>query len=269
MRIISLLLLFLLTVVLFIPACKPSHVEQSAKDTLRDINSEDWKVREKSLVLLGEIGDEDYKPSPELQKELVSLLSDETVAFKTLESTLAKEGKKTNEIIKKRSELFPAGEYDDYIRMLSHYSAINKIDGGLKAIFRLLVETNYKVSPAILTTFGKENIGFFIDKVNSGTQKEREIALCVLSIWSDEHVESEDFDTSIIPQLDTSEKDILKPIFLKQSNDPNYNIRDLVLSGLGNFIQDPAVKKQIEQMASSDNEKFIRNKARRILDKQK
>lgn len=262
-------LLILLSFTLSVVACNQSHIEQLSKDTSRDIKSQDWKVREKSLILLGEIGDEDYKPSPELQKELVSLLSNETVAFKTLESTLAKEGKKTNEILKKRNEMFPSGEYDDYIRTLSHYSAANKIEGGLTALFSLLVETNYKVSPAILTTFGKENLGFFIDKASSGAQKEREIALCVLSIWSNGQIESEDFDTGIIPQLSASEKDILKPIFLKQSNDPNYNIRDLVLSGLGNFIQDPAVKKQIEQMASSDNEKFIRNKARRILDKQK
>lgn len=264
--------LILLSVILSVCACKDSHNkqnEQLAKDASARLHSEDWEERENSLVLLSKIGEEGYKPDFAIQKELLHTLEDEIGKFKTFEDGLVKEGKTVNEIIKERNKRFPGGEYDDYIRMLSQFLAANKTEGGLRALFQLLVETNYKVPPALLTLFGRENLEFFIDKVNIGNKKEREIALSVLSIWSDDHIESEDFDTSAIPPLDPSEKDKLKPLFLKEADDPDYNIRDLALSGLKNFRQDNVVIKQIEQMADSDSEKFIRERARRILAIQK
>lgn len=228
--------------------CKASKSELLEKKAMKQLFADDWKVRESALFTLGEIESKDYKPSAEIQKRVVSLLDEEIQAYV-------------------RDKQIPPNGHDDYIKIISRYLASNKVNEGFSTLFRLIAQTGYHVTPALLASYGNKHLNFLVDKATQGTDKERETALSVLTILLNTSVECDDFDTSGIPSLDHLERNMVKPVFVKAAKDPNYNIRYIALSGLEEFIADDDVKAMIKEIARSDYEKFIRDDAKEILNR--
>lgn len=260
-------LLSILVCFLMASGCKSSQNRSLDEQVRWQLSSDDWKVRESALLTLREMQDEGVRPGKDIEKRVVMLLDSETKGFKGLEDKLKAEGKAANQAIDERNKQYPAREFDNYIKIISHYLAVNKVERSLPVVFQLIAQTDFNVTPAILTAYGKDNLNFFIDKADTGTSREREVALSVLSILLDTSIECDDFDVKDIPSLNREERNMVKPAFIKAVNDSDYNVRYVALSGLKKLISDPDIKALIERMAKTDPEDFIRNEAGEILGK--
>lgn len=246
-------------------SCKPSPDRSKEKEAVEQLSSEDWSVREKSIFALSDIEIRDYNFDKRTQKELLSLIKNEVQTYDNYKDRLKREGKSNDQISDELYKRYPPQTYGDYIKALVFFAASKKIDNALPSIFELIVDTDYNVSPAILTLYGTKYLDFFVEKATKGNDKEREMAMSVLAIWVNPTIESDDFDMNSMPRLNQSEVVRVKPIFLKAADDNNNSIRDLSLFGLNAFINEPGVRELVSKIAASDNDQYIRENAGRLL----
>jgi hypothetical protein len=248
-----------------VEACNTSHEARLEALAREQLHSNDWQTREQALSTLSSLQGRGHKPDVETRRELSRLLEKETKAYGEFALRLKSEGRTTSQASDERARTFPVGLYDEYIKMLAYAVAFNKAEDGFPSLVRLLVETDYAVSPALLIVYGKEHIGFLIERTASAIPKEREVALSVLSVWMDAPEETDNVDTKGVSPLTQREVERVKPVFMKAAADPDYNIRYASLSGLRKLTADPAVVAMLESMVASDDEKFIREEAKRVL----
>ena len=257
----------IITVILLLNciSCSPSPNELKEKEAIERLSSENWESRERGVFALSDIKVEDRNVDKETQKELVDVIEKEAQMYKNYENKLQQEGKTSGEISDEMYKRYPPQTYGDYIKALTLLSASENIENSLPIIFKLIVDTDYNISPGILTLYGPKHLDYIIEKANNGTDREREIAICVLAIWISPFEESDELDIKSIPKL--SEEDLKKAenVFLKAIYDPDYNVRYVVLSSLGDLIDRPDIHKAVEELVKFDSEQFIRDKASDLL----
>lgn len=259
-----------LILILFCPligACKQPGTKMIERQAVENLHSDDWKLRERGIYSLQDLESHGRKPGKKLQAEIVNLLKSETRSFKNFDDKLKTEGKTTSQILGEWHKQFPPGDYDDYIKALAGYVAFNEMEDGLPPLFQLLVETDYTLTPALLTKYCSKNLKFFINKAIEGSSGERRVSVSVLSILVNPSGEIDDFDISNIPHISEADKQKIKPVFIKAAEDSDYDTRSVALYGLEAFIADPAVHQMLTKMAESDEKKMIREEARKILDR--
>lgn len=258
---------YIISVVLILNciSCNPSPNKLKQKEAVEQLSSENWESREKGVFALSNIEVKDQKINKETQKKLVDVIEMEAQMYKDYEKKLRQGGKSAGEISDEMYKKYPPQTYGDYIKAVTLFSASKNIENSLPAIFKLIVDTDYNISPAILTLYGSKYLDFFIEKTTNGTDREREIAVCVLAIWISPSGESDELDIKSIPKLSEGDLKKAEGIFLKAINDRNYNVRYVVLSSLGNLINKPDVRKTVEEISKTDSEQFIRQKAMDLL----
>lgn len=246
-------------------SCKSSNREQEEKKAVEQLSSDDWKVREKGVHVLIDVEAKDGGLDKNAQKKLLDLLGKESQTYKGQEVKLQAEGRSVNQISDELDEKYPPQTYGVYIKALANLAASKNVENSLPAIFKLIVDTNYNVSPAVLTLYGTKYLDFFIDKATKGIDREREIAVSVLAIWVNPLEESDEIDIKSIPTLSAPELKKAQGAFLKAISDPDYNVRYIVLSSLGGLIDRPEVRQIVEDIAKRDSEQYIRRKAEHVL----
>lgn len=242
-------------------SCSPSPNELKQKEAVKQLSSENWESRKKGVFALSHIGTEERKIDRETQKKLVDVIEMEAQMYENYERKLRKEGKSIDKVSDEMYKEFPPQTYGDYIKALAFFTASNNVEDGFPAIFKLIVDTDYNISPAILTLYGSKYVDFLIDKAMNGSIEEKKVAINALSTWVDQSGESDDFDVEDRPLLNQTERKKILPVFLKASQDTDYGIRFCSLFGLEEFVSDPDVRSRLKKMADNDNEQFIRQKA--------
>ncbi|MFH0800259.1 MAG: hypothetical protein V2A66_08795 [Pseudomonadota bacterium] len=262
-------LLFFLSLLLVLTAtgCKASVNKAKERDAGRQLLSEDWKVRESGIHILANIEDNNYKINKDTQDVLINLIKNETQTFNNFQGELRSTGKSDNQIYHETYNRFPPQTYGDYIKALVYFTASKNIGESLPAIFQLIADTDYNITPAILTMYGKTHLDFFIEKASVGAIKERKIAMSALGVLADPSIESDDFDMSLTPQLSGLEKEKIRLVLMKAAKDADANIRSLSLFGLRAFMAEPDVRKLISEIAISDKDEGVRDDARRLLNR--
>jgi len=265
MKIKSLLCFLSLLLVLTSNGCKASVNKTREREAGKQLLSSDWRERERGINSLANIENDNYRINKETQKNLVNLIKNETQTFKNYQDELRSTGKSDNEIRHETNGRFPPQTYGDYIKALVYFTASKNIGESLPAIFQLIVDTDYNITPAILTMYGKMHLDFFIEKASIGAIKERKIAMSALGVLADPSIESDDFDMSLTPKLSRLEKEKIKTVLTKAAKDADANIRSLSLFGLRAFMAEPNVRKLISEIAVSDSDEGVRDDARRLL----
>ncbi|MFH0799617.1 MAG: hypothetical protein V2A66_05480 [Pseudomonadota bacterium] len=225
-------------------------------DVLKSLSSENWVDRNKGLITLLRNENSGEKINRETADVLVRMLDRE----------VEEKGKSGDKIINKENDSHSSGLYGDYVTSLATAVASNKIEGGLPVLFKFLLSTSYTISPAILTAYGEPALELLIDRIENGNKNEKELALRVLSIWVAPSSDADDYDETSMPRLTKLEMQKAMPIFLKFAKDPVDEIRYTAISGLGPFLYDPNILQAMQIISTSDSEKAIRSKAKRIID---
>lgn len=246
-------------------SCGPSPNQLKEKEAIEQLSSEDWEIRKKGLFTLSDADVKDHKTSREAQKKLLDVIEKEAQMYKGTDEKLQKEGKSVDEAFDELHKKYPPQTYGDYIKALALILASENVENSMPTIFKLIVDTNYNISPTILALYGSKCLNFFVEKATNGTGRERETALSVLAIWISPSDESDEVDVKSIPTLSENDLKIAENVFIKAINDSDYNVRYLVLSSLGSLIDRPEVHMTVEKVSKSDSEQFIRRKAVEIL----
>lgn len=252
-------------IVLIAVSCKSLPTNLKEKELAQRLSAEDWKVREKSIFALSDVKIKDYRFGDKTQKELLNLLEKEISSYTKYKDRLHAEGKSADQISDDLYKTYPPQTYGDYIMALVFLVASKKVDNSLPLIFKLMVDTDYNVSPAVLTLYDTKNLDFFIEKIIAGTNKERAVAVSVLAILINPSDENDEIEIETTPLLSKSELKKAENAYISAIRDPDYNVRYIVLSGLGNLVDRPEILKIVEDIAKSDTEQFMRRKASDIL----
>lgn len=224
---------------------------------MEQLSVEDWKIREQGIFALSDLETQDHKPNKERQNAILKLLEKEVQQYTAAKDQLLQSGKSADQIADALSRQFPPQTYGEYIKALAFLSATEKIDHSLPMLFRLIVDTDYNISPAILTLYGTSYVDFFLKKSSSSKSHEREMAIAVLAAWIDPSTTRDALDTQTVVAIER--------VLLNAMHDQDYNVRYMALSGVERLVKKPEIRTIVEQVAISDREPFIRQKAAEIL----
>lgn len=260
----GIVLFSLLAPFLILSSCGGGKQAAAEKKAQQQLAADDWKMREQGLIQLMALVDSGYRMQEETSQLLLNLVEKEI----SLQNIQGQEVPAEKNLPPNRKEASSDRDHDWYVKELAHFTA-TEAKGSFPQIFQLLSRTGYPITTAILAPMGRENLDFLMEKAKTGTQKERIVALGVLSILLDTSIEVDDFDTSSIPPLRGAEREAVKELFIRASTDQDFQIRYRSLSGLKRIGADPDVISVVQKIAEGDEHASVREKAQWILDAMK
>lgn len=245
------------------------NIENQEVEAYQDLNSEDWRIRKDGIHILAELQESGHQLGEKTITMMLELLDKETQNLIQLRANLRSEGKSLNEIIDTVDKKYPPDPYGFYTTNLAKLIGASNYLNSPEKLFKFLLHTNTMINPALLATVKVPVFDFIIDKTKSQIADERYLAVQVLVIWNNPHLEEAEYlDTNKVHPLSQEQKIRIKDILLKSIADGDYNIRFISLAGLKTFKSMNEVKEAIQKIAQDDPEQFIRGEAQEILKQQ-